>query len=89
MTVIPIYNPYAASRKRTMNGTSTVPPSGTENNQSHHSNSVYLLFTTMGIQSPNREGSIKKYHKTATKGKYKRRKFQQYLVTGGLAFYVA
>ncbi len=71
MTVIPIYNPYAASRKRTMNGTSAVPPSGTKKNQSHTSNSAFPLFTTMGIQSQNLEASIKKCCKTATKGKYK------------------
>jgi hypothetical protein len=70
-----------------MNGTSAVPPSGTKKNQSHTSNSVYPLFTTMGIQSQYCEGSIKKCRKIATKDKYKRRKFQQYLVTGGLDFY--
>jgi hypothetical protein len=90
---IPIYNPYAntgSNNKRTMNATSPkVPPSHTEKNQSHNSHnshSAYSLFATMGIQSQNREGSIKKCRKTATRVKHKRRKLQQSAVTGGLAF---
>jgi hypothetical protein len=45
--------------------------------------------STMGIQSQNREGAIKKCRKTATKVKYKRkqRSLLQSAVTGGLAFY--
>ena len=76
-----IYNPYA---------TSTSSKKRTSSNKKS-SNNEYSLFdtSTMGIQSQNREGAIKKCRKTATKVKYKRkqRSLLQSAVTGGLAFY--